>query len=349
MHTLANDIQGEHDNAGNLDTFTFPIPQDVSVTLPPSVHHVSGPRSRKCIPEEWECNQLVPYVTQWTSQVLIDARNAKAQEATRPGLSLGIKAPLSLTTRPLNGITNSDCSSSSIPAAEPLSPIAVLAGRRLAPKSKVLRKRRSGSPQIGPSPLRNSLLLDSSTSSVIDDSRPTSTVVSICPNWDLDDLLVDGELDVNAVTAALGLGLSMGFNEATEDGNLVMATVSCSDLIAHHDLGSGALAPSVSWEHADAIVSTVSQVHVPGAQLTAIPEEAEDVSSLELSPYAATSLCSRATFIRLSDNGGDFLAELATARTIASIPSSRRSSQDLSEDYWQDERSWRDGGAASRQ
>lgn len=341
VRTLTTDMHAGNDDAGYPDTSIVSVRQGIPIALPPSIHHISRPRSRDCIPEEWECNRLIPAVTQRTTHALKNPRTTK--ETMCPSLSLEIKAPLSLTTRPLNGVTESDCSSSSIPAAE--LPILVLAGRRLTPKSKVLRKRSSDSPQIGPSPLRNSFLLDSSASvSTVDETRPNSTDMSICSNWALDDLLVDGQLDINAVTAALGLGLSMGLGEGTEDGDSVTATVSYSDSTAHHNPDSGGLALS-GW---DAIVPTSLEVHVPCAQLTTIPEEAEDVSSLELSPpFAATSLCSRSTFIRLSDISGDFFAELSTARTIASVYSSR-SHHDISEEYWQDERSWKDG-AISRQ
>ena len=348
------DIHAGPRDASSLDRFIVHAHQGVSVAPPPSVHHVaSRPRSRILVPEERECGQFIYRVAPRSSQVFTDARDYIAQGEMGSKFCPEVKAPLSLTSRPLNGITKTDCGLSFITEAPLLSPMEALAGRRVAPKSKMSRKHRSGSPQIGPSPLRNTILLDPSTDvSVVDGSRPTSDVASICVSWDLNDLLVDGQLDINAVTAALGLGLSVGSAEATEHDNLVTTTgLCCSGPTDRHDTDSGVWTPGDDWERADAIMPTTSQVHVPGAQLSAIPEEVENMSSLELSPYAATSLCSlaRASFVQFSDIDDGCMTEPASARTIASLSSDQRDPRIFCEEYWQDDRSWRDAGNVSRQ
>lgn len=352
VRTPTFDIHAGHSDASSFDRIIFPAHQRVSVAPPPSVHHVaSRPRSRILVPEERECGQSISCVAPRPSQVCTDARDYVAQGEMGSKLCLEVKLPLSLTSRPLNGITKTDRGLSSISEAPLLLPMEALAGRRVAPNSKVSRNYRSGSPQIGPSPLRNSILLDSSTNvSVVDGSRPTSDAASICVSWDLNDLLVDGQLDINAVTAALGLGLSMEPVEATEHDNLVTTTERCcSGPTDRHDTDSGVWTPGDDWEGADAIVPMTLQVHVPGAQLSAIPEEAENMSSLELSPYAATSLCSRASFVQFSDIEDGYVTELAPARTMASLPSDQRDFRIFCEEYRQDDRSWRDVGNVSRQ
>ncbi|KAI0672589.1 hypothetical protein C8Q78DRAFT_1028002 [Trametes maxima] len=156
-----------------------------------------------------------------------------------------------------------------------------------------LRKPSAGaSPTIPPS-LRNSVsfsllsvdsggVLGSTTTGVLD----TSTA-SVRRSWDMSDLLSNGELDVDAVTRILGLGLGVGSRnsagsiESSVSGVRNLQAV-CADVredveesgeeydVEQYAAGWGS--PRMP-QCSDTAMSVQMQMHVLGQPLTAIPEE----------------------------------------------------------------------------
>jgi len=170
-------------------------------------------------------------------------------------------------------------------------------------------------------------------------------VASVCPSWELEDLLVDGQLDVNAVSAALGLGLSMTSNEAIGDYDSGSAELNFSSR-SNGNASMGFLTTSTSLERARESSPITLRVHIPGEQLFAIPEEVEDVLSVDMSMRG--SMHSRSTGIRFSEIDADFLVDLASASTMLSTPGGHHNSGDCREEIlWEDERRWRDTGDTS--
>ncbi|KAH9937437.1 uncharacterized protein B0H18DRAFT_197704 [Fomitopsis serialis] len=333
-------------SAGSIDGISVSVSVYgcASVAVPPPVHRGSSrPRSCSVSAEEWvrvgesETSSADRPTTQPPAYGVILKTRQQAHDAAMYAL-----APLTPTTRLLNGVA--EVRTISPPTS--LSPIEMLAERRRAAKPKPFQKRRSCSPLLGPSPLRNSFILESFTSlPVVESSRPGSTVVSVCPSWELEDLLVDGRLDVNAVSAALGLGLSMASNEAIGDYDSGSAELNFSNR-ANGDASTGFLTTSTSFERARESSPITLPVHMPGAQLFAIPEEVEDVLSVDVSMRG--SMHSRSTGIRFSDIDADFLADLASASTMLSIPGGHRNSGDCREEIlWEDEERWRGIGDTS--
>lgn len=121
--------------------------------------------------------------------------------------------PLSSTTRPLNiDNTNKSASKANVEYLS-VDPAKYIAERHITARTKSQR-RKSGSPSLGPSPLRYPVRSSSSSSisralSEMDISQTSSSVANAdTPKWELDDLLKNGQLDIDAVTEALGLGFS---------------------------------------------------------------------------------------------------------------------------------------------
>ena len=117
--------------------------------------------------------------------------------------------PLSPTTRPLN-VSKSFSplfnlkANLVVPNSEP-------GDRSATPKNKSQR-RKSGSPAIGPSPLRNAIepsLSDLKSSEhllIVEQTYDSPSGALGEASWELTDLMKNGRLDVDAVSEALGLG-----------------------------------------------------------------------------------------------------------------------------------------------
>ncbi|TFY61479.1 hypothetical protein EVJ58_g4498 [Rhodofomes roseus] len=325
-------------STGSTDSVSVSVYDYASVAVPPPVHDASSRLlPRNATTEEGGCTgtSRVPYA----DQVFVHGWSLKTCEpvvSDEPAMHAPV--PLTPTTRPLNGMAETRNLSLS---TDSLSPTGVLAGRRRTARPKALQKRRSCSPQLGPSPLRNSFMLEPTASlSILESSRPGSSVVSVCPSWELDDLLVDGQLDVNAVSVALGLGLSMASNEAIGDYGPESVELNVFSP-SHNNASEGFLTTTDTWERAHEPSSTTPQVHIPGEQLFAIPEEAEDALSVNMSMRG--SLHSQSTGIRLSEIDADFLAELTTASTSMGLLGKTHQPQDCRDEIvWEDEQRWRD-------
>ncbi|KZT74867.1 hypothetical protein DAEQUDRAFT_700979 [Daedalea quercina L-15889] len=333
--------------ASSLNNWTIALYQRPSVAVPPPVHHVSSrPRSCNVTMEEWEriwtahtpsANQLTP--------ASVQDQSSKTHDPVISNATADVPGPLTPTTRPLNTAAKTRSLSPPSPMMGTSPPIEVLTGRRRA--MKPLQKRRSSSPQIGPSPLRNSFVLESPARlPVVESLRPTSSTASVCPSWELDDLLINGQLDVNAVSAALGLGLSIASTEVVGEYDSRSGEHSSE---SHANISSpeaGLSVTSASLERACDTLPTTLQVHIPGEQLFAIPEEAEDVLSVDTSMRG--SLHSRSTIIRLSEIDADFLAELVSLNTMVNIAGDHVDCRVYHEELlWQDEQRWRDNGDVS--
>ncbi|KAI0688508.1 hypothetical protein BC835DRAFT_307908 [Cytidiella melzeri] len=172
-----------------------------------------------------------------------------------------ISTPLSPTTRPLNISVPRIASKASIDYLS-ASPAQYVVERLVAPRPKAQR-RKSGSPSIGPSPLRNPVTSSSSSSLSNSDgyfsmskteASHTSPAASVphSPHWDLDDLMKNGKLDIDAVTEALGLGFSLSDSST-----------------------SGPSSGSDSRSPANTTSLSESLLRKPGGPLCAIPEEAD--------------------------------------------------------------------------
>lgn len=158
--------------------------------------------------------------------------------------------PLSPTTRPLN-VTKSFSPLFNFKASLVV-PSSQSGERSATPKST--QRRKSGSPAIGPSPLRNPIeasISGSQSSECLLGSGAygDSSSALEAANWELSDLVKNGRLDVDAVSEALGLGFGL---EGTESPNL----------------------SSTSETRMDSLVRR------PGGPLYAIPEESDAEESI---------------------------------------------------------------------
>ncbi|KAI0087592.1 hypothetical protein BDY19DRAFT_238153 [Irpex rosettiformis] len=160
----------------------------------------------------------------------------------------------------------------------PINPAKYLVERSIAPRPKP-QGRKSGSPSIGPSPLRNPVT-SSSSSSLFDskanltpsiktsDSRAIAFMPD-APSWELDDLMKNGRLDIDAVTEALGLGFALNDNSISGSG-------------------SGSRSPTCATSF------TESLLRKPGGPLCPIPEESDmDDSAMDDNLRPLSSLIER--------------------------------------------------------
>ncbi|KZT06369.1 uncharacterized protein LAESUDRAFT_812947 [Laetiporus sulphureus 93-53] len=239
-------------------------------------------------------------------------------------VSTSISTPHTPSTRPLN--VAPEHMPSPTPTSPPLkniTPLEIIKGKRRASRTAVSQRRKSGSPLVGPSPLRNSVVVESSSAST-------------GSGWELEDLVKDGELDIDAVTAVLGLGLSVGSGHSnTSDFSSQHEHVEVSDVSIQSDYWT-----AVEWDLGSTSGSTTVQLRVPGEQLTSIPEENEDVVSI-------------ASHVR--DSVGSIPdADVLSASTdlqpaIGSSGSAQQMMLQMHErtvDLWDDEQSWRDSFSA---
>ncbi|KAI0799832.1 hypothetical protein BC629DRAFT_200689 [Irpex lacteus] len=184
---------------------------------------------------------------------------------------------LSSTTRPLNIENTRVASIHSDTDYFSVIPAKYIAERSVADRTKSQR-RKSGSPSIGPSPLRNPVT--SSSSSSLSNAKPnlasrkteesyiSSTPSIPDPSWELDDLMKNGRLDIDAVTEALGLGFSVNDNPSPA---------------------------SASRSRSPVYVTSLSEsFRKPGGPLCAIPEEPDmDDSVIDENARPLSSLLER--------------------------------------------------------
>lgn len=151
-------------------------------------------------------------------------------------------------------------------------------------------------------------------------------------SWDLSDLVRDGQLDVDAVSAVLGLGLT------------IEADMSCSPNIGRSPSESDISdQSSMGWGHACETSGMSLPMRIPGEQLYAIPEETEDVTSLHSRIRSGDS-----TFdIDLRLLGLDSIRGRASSVGSMLTPEMSIVQQSMPDDVersiiWEDEQSWRD-------
>ncbi|OBZ66428.1 hypothetical protein A0H81_13698 [Grifola frondosa] len=234
------------------------------------------------------------------------------------------RVPFAATTRPLNV---SPKPASSLPPS-PTVPLSM-------PKHPALQlqRRKSGSPPIGPSPLRRSSLRQSSSypASVSSSDlgvrlRASATTVSTTRgSWELEDLVRDGQLDIDAVSAVLGLGLGLGMDAGSRSSAASSADGEQDECAMER--------ASMGWGRAREAGTTVLQLRVPGEPLFAIPEEtgAEDAATAGEPEHGSNARRECVVSVSLdhlfvSANAG----EVSEGSVCAEIG------------VWEDERSWRE-------
>ncbi|OCH87591.1 hypothetical protein OBBRIDRAFT_889679 [Obba rivulosa] len=202
------------------------------------------------------------------------------------------RTPLTQTTRPLNvpfRASTSPASSSSLPTIPSYASEVVARALQSPTKAALAQRRQSASPPLGPSPLRQSVLLDVPASASLLSLSGSS--ISLCVrtsislsshsrgSWELDDLVRDGQLDVDAVSAVLGLGLSRESSRRSsraevydEDEGQVSGEADSS--------GDSSDSSGMGWGRARESGTTTLMLRTPGAPLCAIPEETDDITEL---------------------------------------------------------------------
>lgn len=235
------------------------------------------------------------------------------------------RRPFTRTTRPLNLSPN-------------LQNVASLVGAKASPTVKAWRRHSSGTPPNMPSPLRNAILFDSSSFSAsasapdiveLSTARGTNRTITARGSWELEDLVRDGRLDVDAVSAALGLGL----------GGVDLGDSSTT---------SGDSSRSMGWGRARESGTTILHMR-PGALLCAIPEETDDIASSRFSSNSGSMLLDvdldlLNSYGNSSSGNGSGSGNDNNDVSGASRTGSSRlldDTQDVSV-VWEDEESWRD-------
>ncbi|KAI0915846.1 hypothetical protein AcV7_007192 [Taiwanofungus camphoratus] len=169
------------------------------------------------------------------------------------------------------------------------------------------RRSGSGSPTIGPSPLRNSVLVE--VGGGAEDGRMKEGG-SARGSWELEDLVRNGRLDVDAVSAVLGLGLGLSLELADAPQLSTSRSLSPTRLVLEdspdrsewrlEEDGGSSTVPAggakdvgtgMGWGRACEHGATTLQVRVrePGAQLCAIPEEADECDAVDDEAFARES------------------------------------------------------------
>ncbi|GBE79646.1 hypothetical protein SCP_0208460 [Sparassis crispa] len=260
-------------------SLTFSVFEAPSVPVPAPVYSPNRPRSCGAHPEQWGANG------ECTSVKYLQSPTHRSPPVTPNILELvavvrNERKPLALTTRPLNVTSKPKIAIS--PPSLSISPHVL--GRQ---KRVQQQRRKSCSPTIGPSPLRNAVVLDS-TSFTASVSTPTmGTVIkmenslsgSTSGTWQLEDLVRDGQLDVDAVSAVLGLGLMMGSDDGDADARIITSTLDAE--VGHYDqimtgyYDDAEKSLNMGWGRARELGASL-QIRVPGSQLFAIPEETDD-------------------------------------------------------------------------
>lgn len=238
------------------------------------------------------------------------------------------RRPFSRTTRPLNLTPKLQHS----PLGH-LSPV-----MNTSPTVKTWRRHSSGTPPNIPSPLRNAILFDSTSfpasasapdiGTCVETTTTLTTTITTRGSWELEDLVRNGQLDVDAVSAALGLGLGVDLGDSSN-----VTTES---------------ARAMGWGRAREAGTTVLHMR-PGALLCAIPEETDDIASV---PLGGSSRFSSGTGSMLLDVDLDILNSYGNSSSGSGsgggLGASRTGSSGLQDEtqdasvIWEDEESWRD-------
>ncbi|PSR79838.1 hypothetical protein PHLCEN_2v6884 [Hermanssonia centrifuga] len=132
----------------------------------------------------------------------LDKAKVQVQDATKDLRVAG--NPLSPITRPLN-VNHQVTYLPHTPTGK--SPPAALPPSVARFLHQPIAQKKASSPPIGPSPLRNPVVLVTPSSSEIEVESLLDT--SRISGWDLSDLVRNGRLDVDAVSEVLGLGFDM--------------------------------------------------------------------------------------------------------------------------------------------
>ncbi|EMD37226.1 hypothetical protein CERSUDRAFT_95481 [Gelatoporia subvermispora B] len=317
------------------DPLTVSIFEAPSVPVPVPIYSVQ-PRARACdvVLDNWPVD---PALKTSPFKALAEYSSSKGSSSILDVLSAE-RTPLAQTTRPLNVLPKSSppstfpSPSSPSPPATPSFTSEIIA-RALQQPSKAAR-RLSMSPPLGPgpSPLRHSALLDVPASASV--LSLSASAVSLCVSlssasrgsWELDDLVKDGQLDIDAVSAALGLGIS---RESSRRSSRVEEDEICGESSVYggeaDTSASSSGSSGMGWGRARESGITTLVLRTPGAPLCAIPEETDDVAEL----------WSRESGI-LGENSGLSALE----RFVDGASPRRESGGDVS--LWEEEGSWRD-------
>ncbi|KAH9918772.1 hypothetical protein B0H21DRAFT_768558 [Amylocystis lapponica] len=331
---------------GDRSSLTVSVFEAPSTPVPPPVHAAQS-RRRSC--------DALP--GDWTNDSVEQLRLLQSPTYRSPSTPLNIevvtttyRAPFAATTRPLNVVPKPKTMSPPSPTlVHSMSPLDLFSGKSKRGKAMSLQRRKSGSPTIGPSPLRHSVAIETSVSMPTFDSRPMSGVYLTTPttvtsttraSWELDDLVRDGQLDVDAVSAALGLGLVMGLGSLSGDNIPSISDSTSSDAV--YLSSSGSPGSGMGWGRAREVGNITLQIRTPGAQLCAIPEE-DDIVSVASRPHSVGSMLD----IDMRLQGVEQDRQLATRGdsffgSVTTLPQAPSASDGVEGTVWEDEQSWRD-------
>ncbi|EED78439.1 predicted protein [Postia placenta Mad-698-R] len=319
------------------------IYQSPSLSVPAPAHTLDlRPRSWDILSGEWQGTNAKATV-QPGSVLQSPPNRSPTFPATSQHAESDAWGPLSPNTRPLNVLPKLKGASSPPTSASfgSLSPLGIVSGKaRYVPKAVALQRRKSGSPPVGPSPLRKSLFIETSASMpAMDISRPISDAPSGNGAWNLEDLVKDGQLDVDAVSAVLGLGLSIIEDE--DDDKDDPRRVTDSEVEQSHEQLSPDRFAGMGWGRACETGVTTLQMRVPGEQLTAIMEETDELSINESARNSAASLLHGV--LQFSGPSLDRLIEVSCRASVVDSEDGERDADELDRaSVWADEQSWRD-------
>lgn len=327
----------------SINSFSVSIYQSPSLSVPAPAHTLDlRPRSWDILSGEWQGSNAKATV-QSGSVLQSPPNRSPTFPATSQHAESDARGPLSPNTRPLNILPKLQGASSPPTSASfgSLSPLDIVSGKaRYVPKAVALQRRKSGSPPVGPSPLRNSLFMETSASMpAMDISRPIGDAPSGNGAWNLEDLVKDGQLDVDAVSAVLGLGLSIIEDE--EDDKDDPRRVADSEVGQSHEQCSPDRFAGMGWGRACETGVTTLQMRVPGEQLTAIMEETDELSINESARNSAASLLHGV--LQFSGPSLDRLIEVSCRASVIDSEDGERDADELDRaSVWADEQSWRD-------
>lgn len=265
----------------SLSVAVFHSPAAPSILVPQPVYTpVMRPASCAVLPTNWQVDPDRLSVPSFM--------HSPTHRSPAPGRPAGIHDLLA--NPPIRPSLSPKVSFSPVPSP-PASPVLSQGAGPVVLKS-ALKKRGSTSPAL-PSSLRNSVsfsLMSFDVTGAEDSifSANSATNIGTSKNrksWDITDLMHNGELDVDAITCALGLGLGVGLDSRSSVGSVPSPSVTLTfvpntpaeDAETEYDIeqyaagwGSPQLPNAAGASEGEGVQM---RWHVHGLQLTAIPEE----------------------------------------------------------------------------